>query len=411
MAARPPARSIAVAWLGIASALAACAPRSDGAAPPPAPPARSAVDLMRGGDVAGFERALAPRRFDFPADHGPHSGFRSEWWYWTGNLTDARGRPFGYQLTLFRNALAPPGAARPSAWSATEVYLGHFAIADRRGGRFRSAERFARAALGLAGAGGAPPQIWVEDWRARVTGPDRFHLAAAADGFGLEVELAATKPVVLQGEGGLSQKGASPGNASYYYSLTRLATSGRLTLAGRELEVTGWSWMDREWSTAALEPEQSGWDWFALQLDDGSDLMFYRLRRRDGEPDRHSAGVLVGSGGEVGRLAAGDLVVRETAHWRSPATGVRYPSGWALELPAAELTLEVEPLIADQELRHRLSYWEGAVTARGRRGSRPVAGRGYVELVGYDGPRRESADYSAGSNRAAAAPAGSLKTQ
>lgn len=383
----PPLRLPLAAALATAlPLLAACDPPRP--APTPAAPAPlSILDLMRADGGGAFERAIGARPLSFPADHGPHPRFRTEWWYWTGNLSDAEGRAFGYQLTMFRDALGPP-VERASAWGADSIYLAHLAITDARSGRFHSAERFSRAALGLAGAAGEPMRVWVGSWRAEQTAPGRFRLRAGLDGAALDLELAARKPLVAQGAEGRWQKGDAPGNASYYYSWTRLATTGSLSLAGRVLAVSGSSWMDREWASGALTAEQSGWDWFALQLEDGSDLMYYRLRRLDGTPDPHSAGVLVDAQGAVRRLDGASLTLRETAAWESPASGVRYPAGWTLSVAGAGLTLEVEPLVADQELRHRLRYWEGAVTVRGRRGERALDGRGYVELVGYEPPVR-----------------------
>jgi predicted secreted hydrolase len=346
--------------------------------------------LGRGGGE-GFARALAPRRFAFPADHGPHPEFRTEWWYWTGNLVarepDRPARPFGFQLTFFRSGLVPAAPARASAWAARDVYLAHFAVTDVAGRRFHAADRWARGALELAGAGRDPFRVWLGDWTATGEGPRALPMRLrAGDGpVAIDLALGSAKPPVLQGERGLSRKSAEPGNASYYYSLTRMPVTGEVRLDGRALAVEGLAWMDREWGTSALAADQVGWDWFALQLDDGRDLMVYRLRRRDGTVDPASQGSLVGVDGAVRLLAAADVAIDVTEHWTSPRRATRYPAGWRLRVPAARLELRVTPRLPDQELDVAIRYWEGAVEVQGTAAGRPVGGAGYVELVGYAG--------------------------
>jgi len=348
-------------------------------------------------DDALYARAAAPRTFSFPADHGPHPEFRTEWWYFTGNLTAAGGRPFGYQLTFFRQAVAPeePGAApRASAWATRQVWLAHFAVSDIDGRRFHASERLARGAAGLAGAepgsaGGL--RVFLEDWSAASPGgPAVFplRLRAAEGGVAIDLALEQGKPPVLQGNAGLSPKGPEPGNASYYYSLTRMPTTGTLTVDGHALAVSGASWMDREWSTSALPDGVAGWDWFALQLDDGSELMVYRLRREDGTTDPFSGGSLVAPDGSAIPLAAADLALTAEGHRRAPS-GANYPSAWKLAVPSQGLELAVTPALPDQELPVSIRYWEGAVRVAGTRGGAPVGGVGYLEMTGYaDEPAR-----------------------
>jgi predicted secreted hydrolase len=331
---------------------------------------------------AGFARALAPRPFDFPADHGPHPDFRTEWWYYTGNLRTAAGRHLGFQLTFFRVALAPTEARRASAWATRQLYFAHFAVTDTANNRFHAFSRTARGALGVAGAEAAPFRVWVEDWSAEGSGASpRLH--ASEGDVALDLEMSATKPVVLQGERGLSRKGPEPGNASFYYSFTRMPARGVARLGAETLAVTGEAWMDREWSTSGLGADLQGWDWFAVQLDDGRELMVYLLRRRDGTRDPFSAGTLVAADGTVRPLAAGDVSIETHAHWTSPRSGVRYPARWRVTVPSAELRLELEPRLADQELRVNTRYWEGAVAVTGMAGAWSIKGHGYVELVGY----------------------------
>jgi predicted secreted hydrolase len=365
----------------IAAALAACDTRA---------PSGSTLDLsaVLGGDAEGYARAIEPRTFVFPRDHGPHNEFRNEWWYFTGNLQAANGRRFGYELTIFRSALNPPAeqraAARPSRWAADQVYMGHFAVTDVDGKRFHFFERFARGAAGLAGARAEPFKVWVDDWRVEAVDEpaSRLRLVAAQGGAILDLELAPAKPVVPQGDRGLLRRSAEPGNASYYYSLTRIDTRGTITIDGERVEVAGSSWLDREWSTSALGEDQAGWDWFALQLDDGRDLMFYRLRDRDGGTDPYSRGVLVDPQGNASPVVRDDLGIEVLQTWESPRGG-RYPARWRLRSAKAAIDLEVTPLLDDQELDVSIRYWEGAVRVQGRSQGREVKGKGYVELTGY----------------------------
>ncbi len=359
--------------------------------PEPQTPSLS-VGRALGGEAEaqeGYARATEHRAFRFPEDHGPHPDYRNEWWYITGNLDAPQRRPFGFQLTLFRIALASElqmAEPTPSAWRSRQVYMGHLALTDVEDERFFSEERFARGAAGLAGAQTSPLRVWLEEWRIEAPGPSTFplHLQAGGDGFRIDLQLERGKPVVLQGDRGLSQKSAEPGNASYYYSLTRMPAAGEITIGEERWPVRGQAWLDREWSTSALGPDQVGWDWFALQFADGRELMFYRLRLRDGATDPLSAGTLVGPEGDVTRLTADEVSIAELAHWESPRSGIRYPSRWRLRIPKAGLSLEVRPRIPDQELDHTVTYWEGAVQVDGTAAGRSIAGRGYVELTGYD---------------------------
>jgi predicted secreted hydrolase len=397
-------------------------------------------------DARGFARALAPRPFVFPTDHGSHPEYRTEWWYYTGNLTARDGRRFGFQLTFFRTALAPPpvpstlaaagGGGRTSAWATRQVWFAHFAVTDAAGHRFVARERWERQALGLAGAQASPFRVWVGPWSAAAAGPEAAGTppmrltafsggasstggdpAAAAPGetaveAAIDLVLTGALPPVPQGGHGLSSKGGEAGNASYYYSLPRLAAAGTLRLGAERLAVSGSAWMDREWGTSSLAGGEVGWDWFALQLDDGWELMIYRLRRRPlaaaagpagpgaSTPGATPAGLasladladpaslvtLISPDGRTQRFPLAALRFTATGSWTSPATHTRYPAGWRLTLPAAgpaAFDLTVRPLLDDQELRLSFWYWEGAVTASGTHGGRPVTARGYVELTGY----------------------------
>jgi predicted secreted hydrolase len=345
----------------------------------------SVAGELRTADDQGYAKALAPREFHFPADHGPHPDFRTEWWYYTGNLATANGRRFGFQLTFFRSALAPRMPPRASAWATRQAWLAHFTVTDVAGGAFHSFERWSRGALGLAGAQAEPFRVWVKNWTAGAVGESTFplHLVASADNTAIDLVLRQGKPPVLQGDRGLSRKSAEPGNASYYYSLTRMPASGTVRVAGENFAVTGLAWMDREWSTSSLGKDQVGWDWFSLQLSDGWEAMLYRMRRKDGTADPASSGSLVDPRGGSRTLGLPQFQILGSGEWRSPRSGARYPARWLLRIPEEDLSLEVRPLLADQELDVSFRYWEGAVAVEGTHHGKPVRGNGYVELTGY----------------------------
>jgi predicted secreted hydrolase len=344
----------------------------------------------------GFAQALAPRAFSFPRDHGPHPWFRHEWWYVTGNLDAADGERFGFELTFFRFALEPPDAPLPqnapapvaaSAWRAREIYMAHFAVTDVARRRFRFAQKLERAALGLAGAHADMLHVWVDDWSlggevASGTAAPRWRLRAAQAGYAIELELVPRGAPVLNGDHGLSRKADEPTAASYYYSIPRLEARGRVLRDGTPLAVSGAAWLDREWGSGALSSQQAGWDWFALQLNDGSALLFYALRRRDGGRDPHSAGTWIADSGETRSLTDADVTIAVTHEWRS-ARGGRYPAGWRIRVPSLALDLAVRPVLSDQELGTTPRYFEGAVDVSGARAEHALGGRGYVELVGY----------------------------
>jgi predicted secreted hydrolase len=342
----------------------------------------SVADAMSS-DTTGYRRATVVRDFSFPADHGPHPGFKNEWWYVTGNLNGPDGTPYGYELTIFRFALTPPDSTGPvvrTGWRTNQFYMAHFAVTDGGQKAFHAAERFGRGGAGLAGAQADPFRVWLEDWSMRSVGADTFpvRLRAQTEDVGIDLQVRPEKPMVLQGEQGLSQKGPGSGNASYYYSYTRLATEGALRVGGDTVRVTGQSWLDREWSTSALGPEQEGWDWFALQLDDGRDLMYYQLRNDDGTASRFSEGVLVGPDGTTERIDRTDVRLEVLDTWTSPDGTHTYPVEWTLRVPSKDLDLRVRPLMPNQELDVSVRYWEGAVRVEGS-----ATGRGYVELTGY----------------------------
>lgn len=356
-------------------------------------PARSGSDssrlsqLLSDDDVSGYAAVTQPRTFSFPADHGPHPEFRNEWWYLTGNLDGENGERFGFELTVFRFLLAPLREQEPaSRWQSNQVYIGHFAISDVGNQKFHVAQRYSRGSMGLAGARAEPFRVWVEDWSiaAHPEIATTWRIQATDQDIQLDLNLTPLKPPTLNGENGLSKKSAEPGNASYYYSISRLQTEGFLQIAAKRFVVSGLSWLDREWSSSALSADQIGWDWFALQLNDGSELMFYQLRRRDGSQDPFSAATWISHNGDTEYFGANEFTIEVTKYWVSPLGG-RYPNSWHVNVPGLDLQLDVNPVIDDQELNATVRYWEGAVDVSGKRNGEKLGGRGYVELTGYAG--------------------------
>ena len=342
-----------------------------------------------------FAQALVPETLEFPRDQGPHPDYRQEWWYLTGNLDSVSGARFGFELTIFRFALSPD-ALKPatpttavgsqpgtegSAWRARQIYLAHFAVTDVAGSRFQFAVKRARGALGLAGAQADPFRVWVGNWQIGAD-PADWQVQAAGRGYVLSLTARPLMPPVLNGDHGLSRKSGEPGNATYYYSIPRVAVQGTIVRGGRPLQVHGLAWLDREWGSGSLGPQEVGWDWFGLQLGDGSCLMFYSLRDRSGTQDPHSAGTWVDTDGRARPLSRTDIRIEVLKYW-TDARGVRYPSRWRLVSPVLALDVNIRPVLSDQELVTFPRYWEGAVDVSGTRAGRPLAGRGYVELVGY----------------------------
>jgi predicted secreted hydrolase len=344
-----------------------------------------AVPGARAGD---FKPVRPGRVFQFPRDHGAHPEFKTEWWYYTGSLKSTTEETFGYQLTFFRVGLKRPDHKGRSAWQADTVYFAHLAVTDPQRGVFAFREKAERGAMGLAGAKEGRLDVWIDDWRLWALGEDH-HLKAQKDGIGLDLVLTPLKPPVLHGEGGYSRKAAATEVASYYYSITRLATRGKLVVGGRTLEVTGTSWFDREFSSSQLAPNQKGWDWFSLQLADGTDLMLYVMRLKDGTIDPASSGTLVDPEGQARHLTLADFTIKSTGTWRSPHSQATYPAGWQISLPQEGYNLKIKPTLADQELHtggsSPIIYWEGQASIQGTHDQQPVTGQGYVELIGYAG--------------------------
>jgi predicted secreted hydrolase len=379
-----------------AALLAALLAPGPAAGPPGDPPGTAAAIADPDAAPGGWAAAGPDRAWSFPADHWAHREFRTEWWYFTGHLScaDDPGRRFAYQFTLFRVGLLREPPRLDSDWSTGTLIMGHAAIADLEAGAHRFSDLLYRETPRLGEFGRHPDPViaWVRPppgtgslWRLRHVG-EGFELEMRDEARGMRLRLATVplKPLVLQGPNGWSRKGEGPGAVSHYYSFTRLYTAGRLRAGPAECGAEGTSWMDHEFSSGQLLPQQVGWDWFGLRLDDGRDLMLYLMRRADGSVDYRFAN-LVDPAGRVAPLAEEDWSLRAVASWRSAETGTVYPARWTLEVPDAGLDMEIVPALADQENRGRVRgaprYYEGAVEVRGRDGA--ILGRGHVELTGY----------------------------
>jgi predicted secreted hydrolase len=310
----------------------------------------------------------------FPRDHGSHPQAPVEWWYWTGHLADRSGRAYGFQLTFFR---------------ARELHLAHFAWTDVLRKEFRYAEKTHLGLPGIASAAEGKLDLSNEDWTARELPGGAHRIAASGPAGELALTLTPGKPPVLQGENGLSRKGAGRNEFSRYVSITRLAAKGTLTRGSKSEPLSGTAWFDHEWGPGVLPKDAAGWDWFALQLQDGSELMLYRMRRADGSATQFSSGTFVPAKGAPSPIPWSSVRLTETRSWRSPRTRARYPAGWRIAVASIGLDVAIEPLVADQELETPgstgVTYWEGACAVKGTRAGKPVTGRAYVELTGYAG--------------------------
>ena len=338
---------------------------------------------------AQYRAALPGYRYNFPHDHFNHPDFRTEWWYYTGNVKSEDGHRFGFELTFFRQGVDRDG--KPSTpWQVRDLYLAHLALSDLDGGTFLHAERTNRAGPGIAGASEPERRIWNGNWQVSWEGDD-LSLQAIDERFSIHFTLRAAKPPVIHGQNGLSQKAEGPGRASHYISLTRLKTVGKVELNGQHFHVTGAAWMDHEFFTHQLEPDQTGWDWFSIQLDDNSELMLFNIRRKDGSIDPYSAGTFVDARGKATHLARNEFTMKPTGSaWTSPATHAAYPLRWKILVPKLNIELESSTSLPSQELASSVglvpAYWEGSVLLEGSKGGSPVAGIGYLEMTGYDHP-------------------------
>jgi predicted secreted hydrolase len=364
--------------------LASCAPAT-------LPSAEVQVPAMESTAVAiatGFAVADGSRPLTFPKDFGAHEDFRTEWWYYTGNLQTTEGRHFGFELTIFRVGLVPPTVQIPSdsQWYNRNLYFAHFAVSDIDDEKFYAFERYSRPGPGLAGAQAEPYRIWIEDWGIAETSATVYHLQAAQANISVDLTLTDEMGVVLHGENGYSRKGEGADNASYYYSQPRLRTEGTVQVHEAQYQVSGFVWKDHYFSTGVLDQNQIGWDWFSLQFETGSALMLFQLREREGSTSDLSSGTFIDRDGTRHPMSKSDFEIRVLEDWRSPHTRGIYPAAWEVDLKQQNCLLQVRPWMADQELNFStVTYWEGAVHFEGLCDGAPVHGNGYVELTGYAG--------------------------
>jgi predicted secreted hydrolase len=345
------------------------------------------TDSLSGSD---WKQAIGPWQWTFPRDDGSHPDFRTEWWYFTGNLSDTLARRFGYQLTFFRQGVVFEAKNPANPWSVRDLFSAHFTLTDVSGGRFAYAERLSRGGPGLAGAARNQMEVWLLNWSARMK-ENTIRIEAKDRTMELSLELTPRKPMVFHGQNGLSKKGTQEGQASYYFSYTDLATTGLIkipTLPSPFL-VKGRSWFDHEFGSNQLASNQVGWDWFSLHLSNGQDLMIYFLRRSDGSVEPTSSGTLVSSDGRTTNLKLSEMNVEVLDHWKSSKSGGEYPNRWKIEIPVVKIQLLINPLLASQELVTESStgvvYWEGVVDGKGRSRGQEVTCEGYVEMTGYAG--------------------------
>lgn len=346
------------------------------------------ASALWGGDK-DWKLADAPRTWKFPRDHGSHSSYRTEWWYFTGNLKDKEGNRYGYQLTFFRQGIRLEPSDQ-NAWSLRDLYLAHFSVTDTSAKHFVTEDRVSRTGPGLAGSRTTALDVHLLDWSATEVG-NSIALRAQGKSVELSLNLTPLKKVVIHGKDGLSRKGDRPGQASYYTSYTDLRTTGLLrnTGAPTAIELKGVSWFDHEFGSNQLTADQSGWDWFSLHLSDGRELMLYLLRRVDDSVEPASSGTLVDKMGVSRHLTLSQINVEVLDHWKSDKSGGLYPNRWRIRVPREGIELIISPLLSSQELltpgSTGITYWEGAVEGRGTSRGRSITCEGYIELTGYAG--------------------------
>lgn len=346
-------------------------------------------------DENEYLSVTGPCNLEFPKDHGAHPGYRTEWWYYTGNLRSENGHRYGFQLTFFRSQISPPGAEKkwprqPSAWRTSQVYLAHAAVSDIAGKQHRQAENLSRAALGMAGVSQSARHttVFLKNWSTEIKADIHILKVNTAD-FSYDLKFKPAKPAIMHGDRGYSLKGATPDRASCYYSFTRLDGQGSISIGGHTVSVSGSAWMDHEFSTALLEPGITGWDWFSLQLSDETEIMVFLLRSEKGGLHAASSGTYIDADGITRHLAIADISVEVLDTWRSKQSKARYPARWRMQIAPLSIDVKITSNLPDQEMRTLgstgVTYWEGSASIEGIKNKHPVKGEGYVELTGYAG--------------------------
>jgi predicted secreted hydrolase len=358
------------------------------------------VETFAGANVGAgndWRSAMPGWQYEFPREHHAHSDFKTEWWYFTGNLLDEHRRRFGYELTFFRQGIVPPAQRneKRSRFVVNDLKFAHFTITDVAGRRFCFDEKASRGAFDDAGFDRGDALAWIDDSSLRMNAAGEFVLSARSSGVALDLILTSAKPPVIHGENGVSAKAVEEGHGSHYYSITRLTSRGTLRLGrtggeadsfpykadGKSFRVTGTSWFDHEWATNQLAPHQVGWNWLCMQFTDNTELMIYQMRRDEGTADSASSGTFIAVDGGATHLRVEDFSMTSGATWKSEKTGAVYPVQWRVQVPSREIDISVRAVLNNQELAFvPLTYWEGAVDVSGTQ-----SGVGYLELTGYAG--------------------------
>lgn len=331
-----------------------------------------------------YERAIGRMDFVFPGDHGAHPEHLTEWWYYTGNLFADDGRHFGYQLTFFRRAISDQFVdSIASNWASNQIYLAHFAVTDTASNQHYVFDQISRGSAGLAGTSVDPLfSIWLKDWKIVQLADNIFQMNAGSDDVKINLTLTDTKGIIYHGENGLSQKGSEIGNASYYFSQTRMETTGRIRIIDEEFDVNGFSWMDHEFGSSTLGSDQIGWDWFSIQLDNQTEIMLFQIRQEDGGISEFSSGTIIFEDGRTDKLEVNDFIIDVIDTWQT-SDQITYPNKWGIIIEQVNLKLEITPVMNDQEMNLFFRYWEGAVQIKAKLNGEEISGYGYVELTGY----------------------------
>ena len=334
-----------------------------------------------------FKLARPGYKYSFPKDHGSHSDFKTEWWYYTGNLKGEDGNQYGYELTFFRSALDLEKPVYNSIWSIPNVYMAHFALSDVQNKRFYTKARMQRPGPDFAGSTKDKLKVWTLNWSASMDINEKQTLKAKSSDCSLDLEVSPLKPLVIHGENGISRKAALGDHASHYYSYTRLKTDGLLNINGKRIKVSGISWMDHEFGSNQLNENQVGWDWFSIHLNNNKEIMLYLMRLDDGSYDQASSGSLISENGKLTHLKLSDYKIKPTGKWKSDKTKIEYKMGWEIEIPSQKVHLKVSPKINNQEFARQegnaVTYWEGACYVLGTYENQPCRGDAYVEMTGY----------------------------
>ncbi len=336
---------------------------------------------------AEWRLALPGWKYEFPRDHGNHADFKTEWWYFTGNLEAKDGREFGYQLTFFRQGVVQAGAAVADSHFATrDIKFAHFALSDISGQKFSFFQELSRGAFGEAGFEQGSRLTWIKDWSVERVGDNGFRLVAKDGAVALDLNLASERGPVINGRNGVSQKADGEGRASHYYSLTRLVSEGVVRIGKDDFQVKGLSWFDHEWATNQLGENQAGWDWLSLHFSGGEDMMLFQLRKKDGGRDSHSSGTFIDAKGNSSEIAPDAFTMEPLRYWTSAVTKGRYPVEWKITIPSRKLAITVRAAQDNQELSLKpMGYWEGAVRVEGTLDGQPTQAKGYLEMTGYAG--------------------------